>query len=82
MGYLGRFVRGYDYDLLAKSTAKLEEEVLDNLNEKVNPWGVTVNEFYVTDFVPAKQYRLFGDAPFKWQFLYSVKKYVHIQHDY
>ena len=65
MGYLGRFVRGYDYDLLAKSTAKLEEEVLDNLNEKVNPWGVTVNEFYVTDFVPAKQYRLFGDAPFK-----------------
>ena len=61
MGYLSRFVRGYNYNVLARSTGKLEEEVLDNLNEKVNPWGVTVKEFYVTDFVKAKQYRLFGD---------------------
>lgn len=64
MGYLSRFVRSYNYDKLAVSTEKLEEEVLENLNEKVNPWGVTVNEFYITDFVKARQYRLFGDPPF------------------
>lgn len=64
MGYLARFTRQYPYAKLALSTEKLEEEIRENLNVKVKPWGVHVNEFYITDFVKAQQYRLFGDPPF------------------
>lgn len=65
MGYLAHFVRKYDYGELTSHPQRLEKRVLDGLNDKVNPWGVKVNEFYVTDLVKARQYRLFGDPPFK-----------------
>ncbi len=65
MGYLSRYVRQYPYEELSNTTLRLESKVKRSLNHKVKPWGVKVNEFYVTDFVEAKQYRLFGDPLFK-----------------
>jgi regulator of protease activity HflC (stomatin/prohibitin superfamily) len=61
MGSLSREVRGRTYQDNASHTHDLEGLVKDNLQKKVHSWGVNINDFYITDFVKAPSFRLFGD---------------------
>ena len=60
--HLARKLRDRTWDALYADQKAIEASLEGTLTTKVKPWGVTITDVGITDFVQAKQLRLLGDA--------------------
>ena len=61
MKYLHRLIRRATTDRLFTQQRKVERAIQDSLQRKVEGWGVRVIDVGLTDLVPTRFYRLYGD---------------------
>lgn len=61
MKYLHRTCRRVTLDDLLKRQGVMERRIRDSLQRKAKDWGLTILDVGLTDLVPTKNYRLYGD---------------------
>lgn len=61
-GHAAEVVNGSDLGALKEDLGLISEEVKKALQAQTKGWGVKIESVKLTDFVPAKQYRMFGGS--------------------
>jgi regulator of protease activity HflC (stomatin/prohibitin superfamily) len=62
LGFLASECAKRSWTELTQDRDALQSEFTKHLQEITSPWGLKMTRVYITDLVPVRQYRLFGEA--------------------